>query len=295
MDGSESATTMGAGFPDPQTDVVLSEFVRIIRGLLGPSLISVVLHGGISFGDLAPGYGDLDFVAVTAAELDDAICERLTNARKPLRTGVYGVLGMMVEGAFLPRKMLDPAVPGRAFWWGTSGERPWDRNKLGWFVCKQIRERGVVVWGEDVRRAFADPKPEDLLSDVLVSCEQALTHGEGGSLHSVDWLLTAARSLYWLERGVLSSKSEAADWGAEHAHGRWCRLLPRAKELRLNPSLYGAADTKDWVADLTEPIREAWLEVRAVARKAERGCYGEHKYGTEGPPWVYRGPHRFWH
>ncbi len=177
--------------------------------------------------------------------------------------------------------MLDPSISGKAFWWGTSGDRPWDRNQLGWFVCKQVRERGIVAWGEDVRGEFPDPRREDLLSDILAACDQGLTHGKGGTLHSIDWLLTAARSLHCLECGVLSSKSEAADWGTEHAHGEWRKLLRRAKQLRLNPSLYEAAETKHWVAGLTEPIREAWLEVKAVARKVERGCCGQHNYRME--------------
>jgi len=271
MDVPESPVALATHFPDPQINLVLSEFVRIIRAVLGQQLISVVLHGGIAFDDLAPGYGDLDFVAVTGGELDDRLCQQLTDARASLRAGGYGVLGAMVEGAFLPRKMLDPSVHGKALWWGTRGERSWDRNRLGWFVCKQIRERGMVVWGEDTRQEFPDPKREELLNDTLTTCDQGLTHGKGGTLHSVDWLLMAARSLQWLKCGALSSKSEAADWTAEHAKGEWRKLLPRAKELRLNPSRFETDETRSWVATLTGPIRQAWLEVKAAADKEALG------------------------
>ena len=267
-----SPEALATRFTDPQLNVMLSEFVRIIRAVLGQQLISVVLHGGIAFDDLAPGYGDLDFVAVTADEVGDELCQQLADVRRPLRTGSYGVLGGMVEGAFLPRKMLDPSIHGKAFWWGTSGERSWDRNKLGWFVCKLIRERGIVVWGEDIRGEVPEPRREDLLNDILAACDQGLTHGKGGTLHSIDWLLTAARSLQWLKCGALSSKSEAADWAAQHAKGEWRKLLPRAKELRLNPSLYEGEETRHWVATLTDSIRAAWLEVKAAAGKGEWGC-----------------------
>ena len=272
MDVPESLVVLATRFADPKIDLVLSEFVRMIRAVLGQQLVSVVLHGGIAFGDLAPGYGDLDFVAVTAGELEDDLCHQLTDARASLRAGGYGVLGTMVEGAFLPRKMLDPSVHGRAFWWGTSGERSWDTNKLGWFVCKQIRERGIVVWGKDIRQEFPKPRRDDLLNDTLAACDQGLTHGKGGTLHSVDWLLMAARSLQWLKCGGLSSKSQAADWAAEHAEGEWRKLLPRAKELRLNPSLFERDETRSWVATLSGAIQEAWLEVKAAAAKGECGC-----------------------
>jgi Aminoglycoside adenylyltransferase, C-terminal domain len=270
MDVPGPAGELSFHSPDPRVDRVLSGFVRATRSVLGPRLVSVVLHGGVAFGDLAPGYGDLDFVAVTDGELDDGTCRQLIAARSSLRAG-QGVLGAMVEGAFLPRRMLDPSVPGRALWWGTSGERSWDENKLGWFVCKLIRDRGIVLWGEDIRREVPEPAHEDLLNDLLASCEDARVHGQGGSLHSIDWLLTAARSLQWLKIGALSSKSEAADWGRDHAAGEWRTLLPRAKELRLNPSLYECEETRRWAATLTGPIQEAWLEVRAAAKSAERG------------------------
>ncbi len=272
MAASRPPVALVTRFADAQLSAMLSEFVRIISAVLGQQLISVVLHGGIAFDDLAPGYGDLDFVAVTADEVGEELGQRLSDARRPLRAGDYGVPGTMVEGAFLPRKMLDPSVPGKAFWWGTSGERPWDRNNLGWFVCKQIRERGIVLWGENLKQEFPEPRRDDLLSDTLTACQQGLTHGKGGTLHSIDWLLTAARSLQWLKCGTLSSKSEAADWGTQDAKGEWRNLLPRAKKLRLNPSLFETGDTRSWVATLTEPIQQAWLEVKVAAGKAERGC-----------------------
>jgi len=210
MDMSESPVVLGTNFADPQIDLVLSEFVRTIRSVLGRQLISVVLHGGIAFGDLAPGYGDLDFVAVTEGELEDGICRQLVDARRSLRAG-HGVLGTMVEGAFLPRRMLDPCIPGKAFWWGTSGERSWDANKLGWFVCQQIRERGIAVWGEDIRHEIPEPTQDDLLNDILAGCDQALTHGQGGTLHSIDWLLTAARSLQWLNIFALKFETDGSN------------------------------------------------------------------------------------
>jgi hypothetical protein len=256
-------------FGDPALDHTLAAFLEIIGGALKERLVSVVLQGSVVFRDLAPGYGDLDFVAVVDDDLDEEWCARLTELRRPLREGRCGVLGPMVEGAFLPRRMLNPANRGCAFWWGTSGERTWDENKLGWLVLRVTREHGIVIWGHDIREEIPSPTRRHILGEMRPACRAAREHGRGGGVKAVDWLLTAARLLYWLKEDKLSSKSEAADWGYAHAQGEWRQLLPRAKELRLKPQLAESEEMKGWLDALAAPIREAWLEVERAVAKAE--------------------------
>jgi predicted nucleotidyltransferase len=266
-------------FGDPELDQTLAAFLEIIVGALRERLVSVVLQGSVVFGDLAPGYGDLDFVAVVDDDLDEESCARLTELRRPLREGRCGPLGPMVEGAFLPRRMLDPANRGCAFWWGTSGERRWDENKLGWLVLRVTREHGIVIWGHDIREEIPLPARKDMLAEMRDACQAAREHGRGGGVKAVDWLLTAARLLYWLQEDEFSSKTEAADWGCAHAQGEWRQLLPRAKELRCNPRLAESEETRGWLDALTAPIRDAWIEVERAVAKAEAGLV----HRCEGP------------
>ena len=266
-------------FDDPQLNLALELFVQMLRNCLGEQLISVVIHGSIVFDDLALGYGDLDFLAVVRSDLSEATRERLRELRRPLRSGEHGVFAAMIEGAFLPRAMLDPAVLGKAFWWGTSGERPWERNQLGWLVLEMIRERGLVIWGEDVRRQIPAASPKDLLEDVRSVCKDIRKQGRGGGLHSVDWLLTAARLLLWLREGRFSSKSEAADWGYSHARGMWREFLPRAKEIRLNPKMAQSPEVQRWLGRLTRPIQEACNELEAELMECARHKAREAEFG----------------
>jgi hypothetical protein len=239
----------------------LHAFVSMLHGVFGQRLVSLLLYGSVVFDDLAPGYGDLDFLVVTDGDLTEQDVQELVELRRPLRDGTYGALAAMLEGAFLPRPMLDLSQPGRALWWGTSGERMWDRNQLGWLTLHAIRERGVIVWGVDIRREIPIASHDALLDDVRAACQATRQHGHGGSLHAVDWLLTAARLLLWLREGRLSSESEAAEWGYRHARGAWCRLLPRARRIRLEPELARSPETQAWLNALDEPIREACAEV----------------------------------
>ena len=249
-------------FNDPELDRTLQLFLRITAGLFRDRLISVVLQGSLVFNDLAPGYGDLDFLAVIDGDLASDDLRDLVEIRKPLRRGDHGILALMLEGPFLPRHTLNPACLGRAFCWGTSGERPWEKNNLGALALSVIREKGIVIRGEDIRREIPVPAYAEMLGQVRDFCESAVKHGQPGRLHSIDWLLTAARLLLWLKEGRLSSKSEAADWGALHARGAWRECLPRARQLRLNPSAAASHHWKQWLDGLETPIRQAVEELQ---------------------------------
>jgi len=119
----------------------------------------------------------------------------------------------------------------------------------------------MVIWGEDVRSEIRTASFEDLIQDVRTGFLGRRADGLGGTLHSVDWLLTTARMLLWLREARLSSKSEAADWGYRHIRGTWREYLPKAKELRLNPSMADSPDAKRWLEELTGPIQEAFDEL----------------------------------
>lgn len=254
-------------FTDPAIEAALQAFLGFARDALGCAPRSVILYGSITWGDLAPGYGDLDFVAVVDDDIEDDRRHALMQARKPLRSGRFGVYGEMIEGAFLPRHMLCPGSAGRAVWWGTSGERLWDANGLGWFDCLGIRERGIVVRGDDLRHEFPVPSPEQLVAEAARFTGIARAHGKAGELHSVDWLLSAARALYWLKEGALTSKSHAAEWASQNAMGDWSTRLPRAAWLRRNPDRVRYDEVIAWLGTLRGPIEQACDEIE---RELER-------------------------
>ena len=256
---------------DSGVNLALELFLRIIRDELGQSLLSVLLYGSVLFDDLAPGYGDLDFLAVVAGDLSEPTCRRLNGLRAPLRSGHYGVYCQMIEGGFLPVNMLAPDCHGNGLWWGGSGERPWERNQLGHFVLHTIREHGLVIWGEDVRPRIPEIRRSDILNQLLAGCEATRNHATPTSLQCLDFLFTPARELLWLREGRLSSKSEAADWGYRNATGEWRRHLPRAKFLRRNPLVANCRDVQEWIRGLEPSILEAIDELEDALKLAIEG------------------------
>jgi hypothetical protein len=249
-----------------ELESALAAFTATARDVLGDRLVSVILYGSVVFGDLAPGYGDLDFLAVVEGDLVQNDCARLTDARMRFRREGANVIERMLEGAFLPRNMLNPEHKGRALWWGTTGERQWAQNQLGAFAIHLVREHGRVIYGEDIRGEIPVMTEGALVNDIRRFCRDAREHGKGGTLHSIDWLFTAARCLRWLRDRRLSSKSEAADWAVTHAPGAWREALPQAKRLRLHPEDAGAPANRQWLSTLAPIIAEASAKVEAELR-----------------------------
>ena len=62
---------------DALCNLTLEVFLREICDFFINDLISVTLYGPIVFDDLAPGYGDLDFLAVVSNNFSENIAQRL--------------------------------------------------------------------------------------------------------------------------------------------------------------------------------------------------------------------------
>lgn len=251
-------------FADPLLNLTLELLLRDLSELFRERLLMVLLYGSVTQDDLAPGYGDLDFLAIVDGDLSLDECKRLRQLRQPLRSGAFGQLAGMLEGAFLPWQMLDPLRRGSAYWWGTSGERCWQANQLGPFCLQQIKVAGVVVHGLDLRAEIPSPARSELVAEATRTCRGMQQHAGEGGLMTIDWLFTAARLLCWAATGESRSKSQAAAWALTRAKGEWRNSLPQALHLRQHPRLLHDPAQLSRRSELEAAIRAAAAEALAA-------------------------------
>ena len=259
-------------FADPEVNLALEVFLRMVHDLFGEDLVSVIVYGSLVVGDLAPGYSDLDFLAVVKDDIPETMYPVMSDLRKPLRSGYYGIIATMIEGEFVPRKSLALPEIGQSYYWGTSSDKPRPGSSVRGLVAEVVHQAGVTIWGEDIRWEIPRPTRKDILQDLRDSVPGIREHGRGGGLHLVDWLLTVARFLILVKEDRLSSKSEAADWGYANARCEWREYLPEAKRIRKNPWMAELAYVKQWLAGLTSPIQQACDELEEeLQRKGSCG------------------------
>ncbi len=248
-------------FDDTELNMTLELFLRECVDCFGDQLVSVVVYGSVMYDDLSPGYSDLDFLAVVNDDVSEAMYSRLSEMRKPLRSGHYGILATMIEGEFVPKKSLASPALGQSYYWGTSGDKPRPGSSVRGLVAEVIHDRAAIIYGENIIPEIPKPTREEILQDLNGSIPGIRDHGCGGGLHSVDYLLTIARFLIIIRENRLSSKSEAAEWGVVNAKGAWREYLPMAAEVRRNPEMALRPDVKKWLESLTGPIQQACDEL----------------------------------
>lgn len=248
-------------FNDSDVNLALEQFLYSCRNCFGDDLVSVVVYGSLVFDDLAPGYGDLDFLAVVKDDIPEEMYTVVSDLRKPLRSGNYGIIATMIEGEFVPRKALKATEIGQSYYWGTKSDKPRTGCGIHGIVARVILERGIVIYGEDIRCDIPRPSRDEIIAELQSYTKSVREHGRGGGIHSLDWLLMTARFLFLIREEKLISKSEAADWGFLNVKGAWREYLPKAKEIRKNPSMAELPEVKSWLESLTEPIQESCKEL----------------------------------
>lgn len=263
MRETESNMLLKHLFDSSEVNLALEVFLREAVDCLGDNLLSVIIYGSLVFDDLAPGYGDLDFLAVVRDDIPESMFQPMSDLRKPLRSGELGLIATMIEGEFVPRKSLAHPEIGQSYYWGTSSDKPRVGSSVAGLVAEVLHELGVVIYGADVRSEIPRPTREQLIADLRHHAPGFREYAKGGGLHAVDGLLTIARMIVFLREGRLSSKSEAAEWAFANAKGAWREYLPMAKQVRMNSWMANLAETRRWLDELDVPTNQACDELEA--------------------------------
>lgn len=255
--------TMAAG-PTPYADVneTVVPLLARMRAILGAKLVGLYLYGSLAAGDFDPASSDVDFVAATAARLDDGELARLAAMHAAIAAS-GGKWGKRLEGAYFPLDALrrhDPRDMRHPF---LSSTTPFGIHELGWdWVINRhtLRERGVVVEGP-APATLIDPVTREELADavrMLLRTDWARYLDDPALLRARNYqafaIFTMCRALYALARGEFVSKSAAAAWAEAHLDAQWRPLVARARAWRADETLDDAAlpETLRFLRDVIE-------------------------------------------
>jgi hypothetical protein len=217
--GSSLGTTMTRLPAAHSTDAIAAvgfaeRLADMTAQLLGETLLSMVLHGSLTFDDYAPGQSDIDLLAIVDRALSDSEIESLTHtiaaerAQAPAPVDVRFVTRAVaaappetppMELYIRLRAMASPEVEAR-------------RREPDLIVELSIcRQHGRTLLGAPARELIGEVPAESVLTagDAQLARWQSLTDDAPCAGLMV---LTACRIWRFSEERIHSSKSAAGSW-----------------------------------------------------------------------------------
>ncbi len=217
---------MGAIFvkyPDLQN--YLTEFSNHMTARI--DIQSIILFGGIVLDDFSVKYSDIDIVVVLKGSLTEkkhGIIEKTIDELMKLNP----IYTKLLYVYFVPTFMIDsPSKEFETYYgliYGNGRMRPISKYPLSITDDYSIREKGTILFGEDVKGNFPEP-PKDCFWKMFITSlhyieESAKKHplqfsNEHNDHTTVNLLLYFPRFLYSLFRKDIIGKSDSAYWFRE--------------------------------------------------------------------------------
>lgn len=108
-----------------------------------------------------------------------------------------------------------------------------------------ITKGTIILYGQDIRDQIKAPEYSDFYKDVKRHYEGIRRYAQitNRSFYSFGWLLDIARGIYTLRKGIVTSKTGAAQWALDNDLCPVPNELETALKVRKNPMAY-CKDTK---------------------------------------------------
>jgi hypothetical protein len=242
------------------------EIVTILDG----ELYGLWLYGSVVLEDFRLGWSDIDFIALSRAEISEGQADKLLFLRQELRKeapespyyrSFEGILANLDE------------YRGRSFrrlvYWGTSGQRITDRFAPDPFAEFELANCGRAVYGEQPW-PFPAPGREELVDAIRAHYDAIRKYAvqTDERLYSCGWLLDMARCVYTLRYNEVIAKTKAGLWALEEHIFPDEEALKKTVEIRQQPlARKDSEEVKQWLKALG-PVVQRYADVleRELAR-----------------------------
>ncbi len=255
---------MGGFITDQSLNMVLGEWVRSARAVLGMDFIGAYLQGSIALGDWDV-WSDVDFLAV----VEQPISEEELAGLQEMHARIFRVgshWAQHLEGSYFPRELLsqnDRVKELIPFLNNTHDRLVPSEHDNTLVVRWMTRERGIILSGPDPKDLIEPVSGEALRDEVR---ETIKDWGDeilfGRYPINNRWAqpfaaLMYCRMLHTLETGRIESKRAGVEWAKKSLEPRWVELIEYAWDQRSEPSLKIRLEAEpEKVAKTMEFIRE---------------------------------------
>jgi hypothetical protein len=226
--------------PYPEANEAVYVACAWLAAELGARLVGVYIAGSLALGDFDPIASDVDIVAVTTDDLDEADLACLAPLRAHLATH-GGAWGRRVEMAIIARAAIYHWEPGQRVFFFTDHAAP-DLVSAGpeWTIIGAILcTHGLTVSGPPPTTLIHDITDDEIIAAARATLRQTWTDFATNQpqyanthLFQVFVVETMCRALMTIAGEGLPSKPVAIAWGAENLPQEWRALIAQARAWR---------------------------------------------------------------
>lgn len=142
--------------------MTLNEAIQIMTNeivtVLADNKPTIYLFGSVALDDFQLGWSDIDILVLTNREIIEQQAETLVGLRQALLERYPGnSYFQLFEGGMLSADAFLQDNNERAVYWGTSGQRITDSYKMDSFGMAELLDRGILLYGEDIRSKMTYP------------------------------------------------------------------------------------------------------------------------------------------
>ena len=215
----------------PHVNALLDHLVSQMQTILGPKFVGLYLFGSLVMGDYDDGTSDVDLLAATSSDIDQAEFEALKKmhedivAKDPRWDNHIEVAYLSLEALKTFKIRSSPIgiiSPGEPFHIKEAG-KDWLVN---WYF---VREKGVTLFGPPPKSIIEPISKDEFIQ--IVKDHAGYWRERSDDMRSRPGqsyaILTMCRALYTITNGEQVSKRQAALWAAKQLP-EWSTLINNA-------------------------------------------------------------------
>ena len=234
-------------YPEDVAGILHSLLAGIQQEISG-NLVGVYLRGSLAYGGFRPATSDLDVLVVTKQLVSNAEFQRLVELHK--RIGhLNNPYAQRIEIAYIDQEGIREYRAGQRYPTLEQGEGEclkWSEHKDNWILERwSVRKYGKVLYGPEPKGLINPISSEAIKQAVYRRLKDWVQWAQDES--DPDWQLplshkayvveTMCRVLYALEKGEVTTKSQAMDWAKTSLPQRWKELVMRSQQWRMDEQI----------------------------------------------------------
>ncbi len=213
---------------------LLQQLLLQVQSILTDQFIGMYIGGSVASNRFHCETSDIDCYIITASTLSNDMISKIEEMHKQFYSRKLQY-AKKIEASYIPQKDLlnfDPNGLRPYFNEGSFYQGQYGSNYL--IEIHVLRGNGITILGPDIKNLIKEISTQDLRVAIQKNLYEywEIALSDFAKFRRSDYqafaILTMCRTLYSLETGRITSKTEAAQWNRQKLDTRWKNLIELA-------------------------------------------------------------------